>query len=360
MKQLIILLSFCIVFTACKKTNKTGQAPDAKVSVAKVEKKETVYFDEIPGIINALEEVEIRSQVTGFVTEIFFTDGQDVKKGQKLYSLDNQQFKAQYNQARANLAVTQAELEKTRKDLDRYNDLWKKDAIARQKVDYAQADYDAAKMQVEAARQQVNNLGANLRYSLIESPVNGVVGFSQVKKGALVTAGSTILNTISSKNPIAVDFEINEKQVPEFERLRDSVDKDSIFSIMIPDKSIYPETGTVYAFDRAVNPQTGTLKIRLSFPNPQDILKEGMSCVVRVKIQSDGLKALVPAKAIVEQMGEYFVFVLNTSDNTVKQQKITLGKNVGDNTIVEEGLSGDETIVVDGVQKLRSGEKVSL
>lgn len=347
-----------MMFTACKPKQQQAAPPQAvPVVVDNVKEGNATYFDEYPGVVSSLNEVEVRAQVTGYITGIFFQDGQRVKKGQKLYTIDQQQYQAGYDQAIANLNSSKAALDKAQKDADRYNQLLKQDAIAKQKVDYAEADLQAAKMQVAAAQANVTNLGANLRYSVITSPMDGTIGFSQVKKGALVSPGSTILNTISTSNPIAVDFNIDEKQVPFFVGLQSKTLADSTFTIASANGMRYKYPGKISVMDRAVNPQTATLKIRLEFENPQDILKVGMSCIVRVKNGSEGQRIVIPYKSVVEQMGEYFVYVVGDSSK-VEQRKVSVGKNIGDKIIVNKGLQLNEKIVVEGVQKLRPGAVV--
>jgi membrane fusion protein (multidrug efflux system) len=347
-----------IMFIACKpKQQQAAAPPPVPVVVDNVKEGNATYFDEYPGVVSSLNEVEVRAQVTGYITGIFFQDGQKVTKGQKLYTIDQQQYKAGYDQAMANLNSSKAALDKAQKDADRYNQLLKQDAIAKQKVDYAEADLQAAKMQVAAAQANVTNLEANLRYSVITSPMDGTIGFSQVKKGALVSPGSTILNTISTSNPIAVDFNIDEKQVPFFVELLGKTLADSTFTIANANGMRYKYPGKISVMDRAVNPQTATLKIRLEFENPQDILKVGMSCIVRVKNGSAGQRIVIPYKSVVEQMGEYFVYVVGDSSK-VEQRKVSLGKNIGDKVIVNKGLELNDKIVVEGVQKLRPGAVV--
>lgn len=348
-----------ISFTACK--DKQAAPPPAVVPVVaeNVQEGNATYYDEYPGVVSSLNEVEVRAQVTGYITGIFFSDGQRVRKGQKLYSIDQQQYQAGYDQAIANLNSAKATLMKVQKDADRYNQLLQQDAIAKQKVDYAEADLQAAKMSVAAAQANVTNLGANLRYSVITSPMDGTIGFSQVKKGALVSPGSTVLNTISTSNPIAVDFNIDEKQVPFFAGLVDKSVADSVFTITLSNGSGYEYAGKISVLDRAVNPQTATLKVRLEFPNPKDMLKVGMSCVVRVKNGAAGQRIIIPNKSVVEQMGEYFVYVVGDSSK-VEQRKVSLGKNLGDKIIVNKGLELKDKIVVEGVQKLKPGTTVKV
>lgn len=364
MRRLIafFLLIAITTATSCgKKDTKQQQAPPpVAVDIDTVQAASAVYYDEYPATINALNEVDIHAQVSGYITGIYFKDGAHVTKGQKLYSIDQQQYAGAYNQAVANLNVTKANLVKAQKNADRYLELQKNDAIATQTVDNALADLDAASMQVNAAQANVSAVATNLKYSTIYAPLSGTIGISQVKYGAAVAPGTMVLNTISSNDPLAVDFAVDEKQIARFVKLQAQGTKptDSIFTIALADGSIYNQPGKISLLDRAVDPQTGTIRARLEFTNTQNILKPGMTCNVRIKT-SDTNAILIPTKAITEQMGEYFVFVVGDS-NKVSQRKIITGMRINNNTVVKDSLKVNERIVTNGIQKLKEGSVVKL
>lgn len=335
-------------------------AAPVPVTITEVQLQPALYYDEYPGNINALNEVELRGQVNGYVTGMFFKEGDRVHKGQKLYEIDRSKYQAGYSQAQAGLRVAQANQSKAQKDLDRYVYLDKQDAVAKQVLDHAATDVENAKSQVASAQADLVKAQTDLNYAVITAPFDGTIGLSQVKLGALVTAGQTLLNTISNDDPVAVDFVVNEKEVARFQGYQNGTAKavDSLFTITLPDKTLYPAIGKIYVIDRAVDPQTGTIKIRLMFPNQQHALKAGMSCIVRVHNEESTPQLVIPFKAVTEQMGEYFVFVVN--GDKVAEQKITMGAVMGDKVIVKEGLKEGDKIVVDGIQKLHDGSAVSL
>ena len=336
--------------------------PQAAVNVYVVKKESAVYFDQYPATVAALNQVDFKAQVTGYVTGIYFKDGQHVSKGQKLYDIDRQQYQANYDQALANLNVAKANLDKAQQDANRYTDLLKQDAIAKQTVDHALADLQSVKMQVAAAKANVARVETDLKYSTIYSPFDGTIGLSQVKLGTLVSANQTLLNTISSDDPMAVDIALDQKQIPRFLQLQQHSTKeaDSVFTLSLADNSIYPQIGSISLIDRAIDAQTGTIKVRLIFPNKNNFLKSGMSCNVRVKNNdAAALFVMVPYKAMVEQMGEYSVFVVNDSSKVI-QHKLQLGARINDKVIVKDGLNEGDKIVIDGVQKLKDGAAVSV
>ena len=356
------MAAFSTMFCSCggNKATPPPAPPPVPVAVYEAKEQKASYADEYPGTITALNEVEIRPQVSGYITGIYFKDGQHITKGMKLYSIDQQQYQAAVDQQIANLNVAKANLAKTEQDAQRYNELAKQDAIARQVVEHAQADLAASKMQVSAAMANVRNVSTALKYSTIYSPLTGTIGISQVKLGAAVAPGNVVLNTVSADNPMAVDFAVDEKQISRFAQLKPNGknSNDSTFKIVLPDQTVYPYPGHISFIDRAVDPQTGTIKARLIFPNNEKILKPGLNCNVRVKNNIDVEKILIPYKAVVEQMGEYFVYVINGDSAT--QRKITLGNRINDKVIVNDGLQPNEQVAIEGVQKLKEGAKVKV
>jgi membrane fusion protein (multidrug efflux system) len=298
-----------------KKKPAQGPPPAVQVTLTTVTSTNAVYFDEYPGTIAALNEIKLTSQVTGYVTGIHFKDGDKVKKGQLLYSLDEQVYAANYQQAVANLQVQEANLSKSAKDADRYHELDKQDAIAKQQVDYADAAYDVAEKQVAAAQANVRSVQSNVKFARISAPFTGTIGISQVKQGTSVVAGQTILNTISTDNPMAVDFTVDQKEIYRFIQLQQNNNKpsDSIFTIAF-ENDVYPYPGRISFIDRAVDPQTGTIKTRLVFPNDRGMLKAGMNATVRVKNNATAKSTIVPYKAVTEQLGEFFIYVVGDSN----------------------------------------------
>lgn len=350
----MVLLAAC----GAKQQQQQGPPPAIAVTVEEVKTAQAVYYDEYPGTVVALNQTELRAQVTGYVTGIYFKDGDKVKKGQRLYSIDQQLYNANYQQALANQAVQETNLLKAQKDADRYHELDKKDAIAKQQVDYADAALEAAKKQVDAAKASVNAVRANVNFSTIVAPFSGTIGISQVRTGTSVVAGQTILNTVSTDNPIAVDFTVDQKEVYRFSQLLGQNKKgDSTFSIAFAN-DVYPFHGSIALIDRAVDPQTGTIKTRLSFPNDKNVLRAGMSTTVRVLNNSGQQSVTIPYKSVTEQLGEFFVYVVGDSSK-VTQRKVSVGKQVGTNVIIKDGLKEGEKIVVQGVQNLREGAVIT-
>ncbi len=356
-----LFFSSVLILSACSapKAPEQKAPPPVPVSVYQVTKQAAMYFDNYPATITPLNQVDLKAQVTGYITGVYFKDGQHVRKGEKLYDIDRLQYQANYDQAVANLNVAKASLAKAQQDADRYTELLKQDAIAKQKVDYALADLQSAKMQVAAAQANVSRLSNDLRFSIIYAPFDGTIGISQAKIGTLVTANQNILNTVSSDDPMAVDIAVDQKDISRFIDLQKNPGKpsDSTFTLALPDNSVYAKPGYISLLDRAIDPQTGTIKTRLIFNNTAGQLKAGMNTTLRVRNNNAGLFLMAPYKAVLEQMGEFFVFVVNDSSK-VSQKKISLGTRIGDKIIIKDGLQEGDKVVTEGIQKLKEGTKV--
>jgi membrane fusion protein (multidrug efflux system) len=386
----ILVLIGALAFFACEH-KQTPPTPPVPVNLITATAQRVLYYDKYPATTVALKQVALYAQVTGYITSINFTEGTHVHKGQVLYHLDERLYLATVDQARANLRVDSGNLLQQQQDADRYIYLAKHNAVATQLVDHQLIALQNAKDSVMAAQQQLKTALTNLTYAYIYAPFDGTIGISQVRVGNLLSPGTTLINTISTDDPMAVDFYVAEAQLPHFEDLQMHKQKeiDSLFTIILPNGQVYPYLGKIAIIDRAVDPQTGTIDVRLSFPNPQYMLRAGMSAVVRVHNQDAAPQIVVPSRAVVEQMGEYFLFVardtiLNAhptdsaagkkgTDSAAKkgadtvatpklrtfQVKVQLGQTIGPNVIVKSGIKVGDRVVVDGVQSIHEGSFIN-
>jgi RND family efflux transporter MFP subunit len=372
-KYILWLAPVAMLAWASCKDNNAAQAPPPPTPVNTIEAQigDALYYDQYQGTVVSLNNVELRAQVSGFITGIFFKEGDIVTKGQPLYEIDKRKFQAALLQAQANLSSANANLSKAQKDIDRYTMLLKNDAVARQTVDQANAAYETSKGQVEVAKAAISSAKTDLSYATITAPVTGRIGISQVRMGAQVSAGTTLLNTVSSENPMGVDIVINEQELDRFYALEKS-STDSTFKLQLSDGStIYNKPGKILAIDRGVNNQTGSIKVRVQFNNDQGILKDGMSGALKVLNNRSGNRVIIPYKAVTEQMGEFFVFVakdttLKQKDGAAKrdtialQRKVTLGPRLTDRIVIMNGINAGETVITEGFQRLRDSGKVAL
>lgn len=361
-----------LALASCKgKAKQDAPLPPTPVSIVEAKQAEAIYYDQYQGSVVSINTTELRSQVPGFVTGIFFKEGDIVQKGKVLYEIDKRKYLAAFQQAQANVLSAQADLVKAQKDIDRYNMLLQNDAIARQTVDQATAVFETSKSQVAVAKAALESARTDLSFATITAPFTGRIGISQVRLGTQVSAGTTLMNTISAEHPIGVDVVVNEQDIARFYKLQKS-SSDTTFKLQLPGGATYNKSGKVLAIDRGVNNQTGTIKIRIQFPNEEDILKDGMSCVLRVLNDQSGNRVQIPYKAITEQMGEFFVFVskdttitdttTNKTDKALiaKQHKVVLGPRVGTDVVIMSGIEQGDKVISEGFQRLRDGGKVVL
>jgi membrane fusion protein (multidrug efflux system) len=352
------------LLAACGKKEEAKQAgppPAVPVVVYKVQAEDVVSADTYPATVVPLTEVQLLAEVTGYLTDVYVQDGARVTKGQKLYSIDRTRYAAAADQARAQLQVTRTNYVRVAKDAERYRRLAAQDAIALQQVDVSKADVANAQSQIAASQAALRSVELDVRHSVITAPLTGTIGIAQVKLGGLVSQGQTLLNTVSAENPIAVDVNIAENDIARFTKLQKNkgVRQDSVFTLQVPGGKTYTLPGKIVTIDRAVDPQTGTLRVRVQFPNPQRTLKAGMNTTLRVLNQDTGNQLVIPARAVTEQMGEFYVYVVGDSSK-VSQRKVLTGTRIKDKIVVRQGVKAGETIVSDGLQNLHEGAKIQV
>lgn len=351
-------------FTACKEKSNAPSGPMERivpVGIASVTEEIIEHSINYPGTVVALNETELRAEVSGYITNIYVTDGATVSKGQKLYEIDRVRYQATRDQAKAALEIAETNLDKVKRDLDRYITLDEKQAIAKQIVDYARSDYNNAKAQVTSAKANLLNAETNLARSVIYAPFSGTVGISQVRNGALVSSGVTLLNTISSTNPIAVDIMVSEKDIQAFTDLKKNgnAQKDSIISIELPNGQTYSAFGKIITIDRAVDQNTGTITVRAGFDNSKGELRVGMNANLKVKNKVATPQMVIPNKAVMEQLGQVLVYTISDS-NTAVPTKVNVGLKFSDKVVITEGLTVGQKIITEGIVNLRPHDKINI
>ncbi|TDS17249.1 efflux RND transporter periplasmic adaptor subunit [Sphingobacterium paludis] len=332
------------------------EQPAVPVSTVAVEKQIVSGIKSYPGSVIPLQETKIFAEVSGYVTKINVTDGASVAKGQVLYEIDRIRYQAAVDQAKAAVEIAKATLQRGEKDLTRYQTLADKDAIAKQTLDNALTEVSNQKAQVQSAQAALTTAQTNLQRAVIRAPYSGVVGISMVRVGALVSPGTTEINTISTIDPITVEFQISEREIAEYAAYQSGKSATEI-SAVLPDGTTYTDFGRVSIIDRAVDPRTGTIAVRATFSNPQNVLRAGMNLTVNVKSTSSSEQAIIPFKGVQDQLGVYNVFVVNDSSQA-EIRPVKLGLKVGENVVVESGVEAGEKIIVDGLMNVRNGAKV--
>ena len=365
-KSFLFLASAAVLlsFSGCgnkdeKAAAAAGPPPATPVTLVAARTTEAVYYDDYPATVVALNNVELRSQVAGFITGIFFKEGDVVPKGKTLYEIDQRKYQAAYQQALAGLRSTQATAQNAKVNLNRYERLAQQDAIALQIVDNARTAYATAQSQVAVAQASVDAARTDLSYSLIKAPFTGRIGISQVRLGAQVSPGTTLLNTISAEDPMGVDFVVPEADLSRFAQMqgKNGGRMDSTFRLELPGGIRLAQPGKILAIDRGIDQQTGTATVRVQFLNPDRKLKDGMSAVLHVLNSTSGRRIVIPFKAVTEQMGENFVFVAGDSSKAA-QRKVQLGPRLRDQIVILDGIKEGDQVITEGINRLRDGGKI--
>jgi membrane fusion protein, multidrug efflux system len=339
--------------------------PPIEVQVAQVIQRDVPIYIEAIGQTRGSTEIEVRARVEGFIQTVDFKEGQPVHKGQLLYTIDPRPLESTLAQAKGALAVTVADLARARQDVARYEPLVAQNAIPKEQYETAVAVQRAQEAAVAAATATVQGAEIDLGYTKVLAPEDGLVGRTEVYPGTLVGRGqSTLLTQISQIANIHVRFTFPERDYLYYarrreERLRVQGPKaDLPFELILADGSVHPEKGQLVFVDRNVDPQTGTILAEAAFPNPGGVVRPGQYARVRAAVDLKPNAILVPQRAVSEMQGIYNVAVVG-GDDTVEIRPVTPAQRIGTLWVIDSGLKAGDRIVVEGLQKVRAGVKVT-
>lgn len=354
----LIAATFALATGACGESA-PPPPPPVEVQVATVLRRDLPVFIENIGQTLGSQEVEVRARVEGFLDTVNFREGSFVKKGDLLYTIDPRNLEAALAQAKGQLARAKADLARASQDVARYRPLIAQNAIPRQQFDTAVQIESAAKAAVEAAQAAADNATINLDYTKVYSPIDGLVGKTEVKPGNLVGRGdNTLLTTVSTIDPIHVRFTISERDYLRLARAgkRASGDEQGTLELVLADGSVHEHGGTLLFADRVVDPTTGTLLIEAEFPNPGRLIRPGQYGRVRAPVDVKTGAILVPQRAVRELQATFSVAVVK--DGVVSMRTVQPGERTGSLWAIDSGLAPGEQVVVEGLQKVRDGMKV--
>ncbi len=354
--------------TGCKKEAPAASPPPGVV-VTELTPTNVPLSTEFIGQLDSPQNVDIRARVEGFVDQMLFTEGTDVKKNDPLFKLDDKPYQERLKAAKGMLGEAEAALKKYEADVARLKPLAEKKAVPQQDLDNAVASVDVGKASVFSAEARVSSAELDLSYCDIRSPIDGLIGAKQVSLGDLVGKGQpTLMATISVLDPIWFYCNVSEvdylKAEAEARRTGKRV-ADMPVTLILADGSVHPDKGKFVFIDRAVDIKTGTFRVRVEFANPdvklgeilRKVLRPGMFGRIRVDLGVRENSIVVPEKAVTELQGNNFVWVVG-ADNKAAQRPVKLGRQVGDSFLVTDGLKAGERIIVEGLQKARQDQPV--
>jgi multidrug efflux system membrane fusion protein len=332
-------------------------SPAVPVATAKVEQKSIPLAMSVIGSAEAYSNVAVHPQITGQLTSVDFKEGEDVKKGDIIFTLDFRPLESALKQSQANLARDTVQAANARSSAARYQDLKGRGIATAEQADQSRTSAEALDATVEADRAAVENAKVQLQYATIMAPISGRTGALMVHEGNLVRANdATPLVVINQISPIYVSFGIPEGQLPELKRY---LAQGSVAVEATPPGETATSRGRITFIDNAVDPTTGQITIKASFPNEDRRLWPGQFVNVTLTLQVESNALVVPTAAIQEGQQGNYVFVLKP-DRTVELRTIAVEREAAEDTIVRNGLAQGEIIVTDGQVRLADGSKVSV
>ena len=353
-----VALLFLIFSSGCGKSQ-TGSAPPPVVKVIEVRQQIVPITLEFVGQVEALDEVQVRTRVSGQIVKRFVPGGQYVKQGQALFQIDPQVYEMNVLDASAQMADSEAALSRVRQNVARLERLVLADAISRQQYDNALAEEKQLIARVNSAQARLRRAELDLKDTIVVAPIEGQMDTTNLSVGNYVQQGVTVLVTISAPDPVLVRFSLSENEYLRLVRNESAVSQpdDDPLQIALEDGSIYPFKGKVVQSDRGLASGTGTLTLKAKFPNPKGLLLPGMFARVQAVTETRSNAILVPQRAVQDLMGKPMITIVGEGEKT-EMRAVTTGVRIGRMWLVEEGLKSGERIIVDGVQKVRPGETV--
>jgi len=361
------LAGWCILLSACQQQQTAAPPPPPpQVTVSQPVLREVVEWDEFTGRLEAAESVEVRARVSGYLQSVHFTDGETVKKGALLFVIDPRPYQAELSRAKATLAQTIAQHERTQKDLARVQQLVKSRAVSQEEVDTRAADQRQAEEAVRAARAAVESVQLNVEFTQVRAPISGRISREFVTVGNLInggTADSTLLTRIVALDPIYGYFDVDERSYLKYSRLWRDARRAEFREAKIPvslglaDETGFPHQGHLDFVDNRLDPNTGTMTGRAVFPNPDLSLIPGLFARLRLPGSSQYEALLLPDEAVGTDQTQRFAFVVN-DQHTVEYRKVELGPIIGGLRVIRNGLKPEDWVIVNGVQRVRAGTTV--
>jgi multidrug efflux system membrane fusion protein len=352
------IVSIVVIFFLFACSKKSGPPPKLPVSVTAgtvIQKTVPVQVRAI-GNVEAYSTIAVKSQIDGVLTRVHFREGQDVKKGDLLFTIDPRPYEAALRQAEANLAKDTAQLENARVEVSRYAELVKKGYVAREQYDQIKTNAAALEATVNADKALVENARVQLKYCYIYSPITGRTGYLVSNQGNLIKSNAdNPIVTINQIQPIYATFSVPEQYLSEIKKYMSS-GKVRVEAVIEKEQR---EEGVLTFVDNAVDVNTGTIKLRATFANKERHLWPGQFVDIVVTLTTQPNAVVVPSQAVQTGQSGQYVFVIK-NDLTVESRPIIVGRSLDGETVIEKGLQSGEKVVTDGQLRLVPGTKVEI
>jgi len=362
------LTVLCLLVTGCRKPEAPPIRPPPAVTANQPVQREVIEWDEYPGHLEAVEMVEVRARVNGYLQSIHFKDGAEVQQGDLLFVIDPRPYQAELDRALANLTQAQTRLELAKNELERAERLLKSKAISEEEADTRNKAKREAEAAIESAHASVESAKINVEYTRISAPISGRIGRKLMTEGNLVNGSqgvSSMLTTIVSLDPIYCYFDADERSFLKYQQLARQGKRENIHEKRVPcelelaNEKGFPHKGVLDFVNNQVDATTGTVRVRGVFanPGPNRILQPGFFTRVRVPGSEKYLALLIPDQAVGTDQSQKFLYVVNDQD-TVEYRPVKLGPTIDGLRVVREGIQANDWVVVNGLTNLRAGAKV--
>lgn len=363
MKKIALWVLTAVMLTSCgSKSNKMGEASN-DFAVETIQTTTADLKTSYPATIKGMQDIEIRPKVSGYLVKLLVDEGATVRKGQPLFFIDSEQYRATVKAAKAQIRVCRANIATQKLTVDNKRMLFKQNIISSYDLKMAENTLASYEAQLAAAEAQLQSAQDNLRWCTVTSPADGVVGSIPYRVGSLVSGQSAeALTTVSNISKMYVYFSMTEKQLLALTReaggVNAAIKKMPAVSLVLSDGTTYSQSGTISTVSGVIDPSTGSVQMRATFDNAQHILRSGGTGSILIPTHaSDAI--MVPQSATFDVQDKKFVYVVN-ADKTVATREITvLPQNNGQTYVVASGLRAGERIVVDGVNQLKNGQKIN-
>ena len=361
-----VAIASASLLASCGEAQKQAAPPPPKVTVAKPIKRTIVDQDEYVGRFVPVDVVEIRARVSGYLDQIHFTDGQIVKQGELLFTIDQRPYQNTLEQARANLETAKSNLAFTQSDLARGQQLVRERTISEQIYEQRSQAFRNAKASVAANEAMVRQAELDLEYTELRAPITGRIGDRRVTQGNLVmggTGGTTLLATIVSIDPIRFEFTFDEGALLRYQRLATGRGEvaglgGTPVRIKLLDETEFSHPGRVDFVDNVIDRASGTIRGRAQFSNADGLFTPGMFARVQVSASAPYQALMLPDAAIATEQARKFVYVID-QDNIARLRYVTLGQAVDDLRVIKDGLTDGDRVVINGLMRVRQGQKVT-